>query len=220
MMPVEEMGLRPAHRDAHRRHAVPCAPAPAEDPARRAADDAGTAGPVHSRPTMRRNSFADLKCVIVDEIHAIAASKRGDLAVPWPCDAGTAGRQPAVSSACPPRCATRRAWPTGWMCAATRRAYVSCRPMAASRRMSIFSFQISAFHGAVIPGALPVPEVYRSHQEGDDDAGLRQHAQPGRADVPGAVERERGWPADRAAPRLPVAGPAHKGRGGHGGRAD
>ena len=47
-----------------------------------------------------------------------------------------------------------------------------------------------------------MPEVYEAITRAPDDAALRQHAQPGRAAVPGAVADQRGQPADRAASRL------------------
>ena len=50
-----------------------------------------------------------------------------------------------------------------------------------------------------------------------DHAGVRQHPQPGRDAVPGAVAHERRRPGDRAASRLARRRPAPQGRGGDGG---
>ena len=63
-----------------------------------------------------------------------------------------------------------------------------------------------------------VAEIYAAIKAHQPVAGVRQHAQPGRADVPGAVARQRRQPADRAAPRLARRRAPPQGRGRHGRR--
>ena len=62
-------------------------------------------------------------------------------------------------------------------------------------------------------------EVYAAIRAARHDAGLRQHAQPGRIHLPDAVGDERGQPPHRAPPRLARRLAAPPRRGGDGGRA-
>ena len=66
--------------------------------------------------------------------------------------------------------------------------------------------------------ALRHPRDLRGDQAAQDDAALRQHAQPGRAAVPGALAGQRGQSADRAASRLARRRPAAPRREGDGRR--
>ena len=63
-----------------------------------------------------------------------------------------------------------------------------------------------------------IGEIYEPDQAPQDHAGLRQHPQPGREHLPGAVAHQRRRPRDRAAPRLARRGAAPQGRGRDGGR--
>ena len=65
-------------RDPHRRHAVGPQGAPAGAAAANAADHARIAEPA-AQPRGQLPLFADLSTVVVDEIHAFATGKRGDL---------------------------------------------------------------------------------------------------------------------------------------------
>ena len=58
----------------------------------------------------------------------------------------------------------------------------------------------------------------RADQAAQDRAGVRQHPQPGRGDLPAALGHQRRQPRDRAASRLARRGAAPQGRGGDGGR--
>ncbi len=75
--PVAEMGWR-THRDTHRRHPAVAPPAPEDDAAGHLADHAEQlALLLASRESARL--FASLKAVVLDELHALFNSKRGDL---------------------------------------------------------------------------------------------------------------------------------------------
>ena len=67
-------------------------------------------------------------------------------------------------------------------------------------------------------GLEAAPGVMARIRVGRHDDRVRQHARPGGADVPGAVEAERTDAADRAASRLARGGAAPPRRGGDGGR--
>ena len=67
------------HRDPHRRHAGVEAPAPAPRPARHPADHAGAARAAARLAPTRRICSAALSRVVLDELHSLVTSKRGDL---------------------------------------------------------------------------------------------------------------------------------------------
>ena len=60
-------------------------------------------------------------------------------------------------------------------------------------------------------------DIYAAIARPQDGAALRQHAQPGGADLPGAVAHQHRGPADRPPSRLARRHPAPQGRGGDGG---
>ena len=70
---------RRPRRDPHRRHAAGQARAPARAAAADPADHAGIAGAADLPIPKAARMFGDLRCVIIDELHALAGTKRGDL---------------------------------------------------------------------------------------------------------------------------------------------
>ena len=166
-----------------------------------------------------RRYFEDLRCVIIDEVHAIWPSKRGDL---LSLDLARLQqfapnlRRVGLSATVDDPDVIRR-----WL---TPDAQDARRSRASAR-----------------PGAPPVVDVLlsegdvpwaghtaqprdagglRGHQAGADRPGVRQHPVPGRVRLPGAVAAQRRQPADRPAPRLALGRAAAEGRGGDGpGRA-
>ncbi len=66
-------------------------------------------------------------------------------------------------------------------------------------------------------GPLRACRRLRRHRRPRHGAGLRQHPQPGRADLPGAVADQQSRPRHRPPPRLARRQPAPQGRGGDGG---
>ena len=163
--------------------------------------------------------FAGLRRIVLDELHALVTSKRGDLLAldlarlrrlaPGVQTVGLSAtvREPDELRA---YLVPGRAEPAG---RARRRA-----PEGAGGRTSPCSTRASGCPG---PGTAPATRSARSTTASgppEADAALRQHALPGRAAVLGPVAHQRRQPADRAAPRLARRRPAPQGRGRHGGR--
>jgi len=76
-MPIAEMQAAGAGREPDRRHAAKPPAAPARAAAGSADDHAGIAGAAALLSRCGRSFFASLKCLIVDELHSFATSKRG-----------------------------------------------------------------------------------------------------------------------------------------------
>ena len=79
MAPIAEMGLPIRTETRTGDTSVARRPAPAHAPARHPADDARADRAAAEPPRLRAHLFADLDTVILDELHALAATKRGDL---------------------------------------------------------------------------------------------------------------------------------------------
>ena len=158
---------------------------------------------------MRRQIFAGLACVVIDEVHALAGTKRGDqLAL---CVA----RLMTLAPAC------RRVGLSATVAHPDAiRAYVGAERVIEQPDGTPPELVDDAARGGAV--------LVRSHGPGGSawgdgahplrphDDRVRQHARPGGADVPGAVEAERADTADRAAPRLAGGGAAPARRGGDG----
>ena len=165
-----------------------------------------------------RRYFEDLRCVIIDEVHAIWPSKRGDLLslglarlqqfapdlrrVGLSATVDDPGRDPALAVADDP--GRRSIW-----CAARAGAPPVVDVLLSEGQVP--------WAGHTAQHAMP--EVYEAIKRRADRAGLRQHPLPGRVRLPGAVAAQRGQPADRPAPRLARGRAAAQGRGGDGARA-
>ena len=211
------MTLADPHRDAHRRHAGLEAPAPAARSARHPAHHAGAAraaarlgrravsvrlaqardprraafaGDVEAR----RSAVARARAAVHDRAAAYDRRPLGDRR--------RAGRPAPLSGAADRRRPARRPRARRSGCGARhhharhRRAAALGRPHRAPRAR----------------------RNLRADQAPQDDADLRQHAQPGRDDLPAAVGDERRQSGDRAASRLARCRPAAQGRGRDGGR--
>jgi ATP-dependent Lhr-like helicase len=140
--------------------------------------------------------FADLRAVIVDEVHAIAQSKRGDLLSlclatlrTWAPQARHIGLSATVRD---PDALAR------WLGPDTP---IIRHQGGASANISVLESE------ARIPwsghtGRHNIREVYAGDQSCKDVVGVREHTQPSRDDISGAVARQRGLAAHRSAPRL------------------
>ena len=152
--------------------------------------------------------FGDLAGSIVDELHALDRQQARRSAGARPGAACASWRPPAASSGFPPRSRMRAHWPTGWWNSPARPPS-SCRGRAgpAGHRRDPADARIPALVGPY-GNSFGRRRSMRDIKVGAHDAGLRQHAGPGRADLPGAVAAQRRQSAHRAAPRQPGAGAA------------
>ena len=214
--PVAEMGLPVTHRDAHRRHAGPQAPAPEAEAAGHPADDAradGAAALRHRRrPLLRRPRHGDPRRV------AFAGGQQARRpAGARPRAAADAGARACkaigLSATVAEPDALRAGWSGSVRCASRAEASarngrhaaladLDHRRRAAPSRRSRSSTRRSGCPGRAIRRATRIADIYAAIARAQDGAALRQHPQPGRADLPGAVADQRRRPADRAASRL------------------
>ena len=163
--------------------------------------------------------FSSLRRVVLDELHSLVTSKRGDLLslglarlFALAPDITTVGLSATVAE---PGDLAR---------------YLVPQPTGREARADLVVAQAGraaaghhARHArtAALGRAFGAPRArrnLRADQDAQDHAGVRQHAQPGGIPVPGIVGRERRQPRHRAAPRLARRRPAPQGRGRHGGR--
>ena len=155
--------------------------------------------------------FAGVSRVIVDEIHALAESKRGDQLMLCLARLETLAprlRRVGLSATVedPPALAAYLG---------ERRGGASRRPRTRTRRFH------SLDRGAAALGRPDRP-LRRPRRHGADPRGhhhprLHQHAGAGRALLPGALGREQRRPPHRPPPRLAFARGPRPGRGGDGG---
>ena len=161
--------------------------------------------------------FGALRRVVLDELHSLVMSKRGDLlslglARLFRLSGGLASVGLSATVAEPEELA---------------------RFLVPQPAIGRASADLVVAHGGAAPHLtmlepgddLPwaghsARHAYREHLPADPrpphDAGVRQHAQPGRGDLPRAVAGERRQPRHRAASRLARRGAAAQGRGRHG----
>ena len=164
--------------------------------------------------------FGALKRVVLDELHSLVISKRGDL-----LSLGLA-RLFALAPDAHHASASRRRWPSPTICAA-----IWCRSAAAAARSPISCIAEAGAPPDVtmLDTAERLPWAghsahardrrnLRADQAPQDHAGLRQYPQPGREHLPGALAHQRRRAGDRAASRLARRGAAPQGRGRDGGR--
>ena len=166
---------------------------------------------------MRRILFGSLRRVILDELHALVTSKRGDLLslglarlfrlAPELASVGLSATVAEPDD-------LRRFWCRS---AADRSSPIWWSPKAAPRRTSPCSTRASACPGPAIRRARARRDLC-AHQGAPHHARLRQHPQPGRRHFPGAVAHQRRQSRHRAASRLARRGAAPQGRGRDGGR--
>jgi ATP-dependent Lhr-like helicase len=135
--------------------------------------------------------FADLRAVIVDEVHAIAQSKRGDLLSlclatlrTWAPQARHIGLSATVRD---PDALAR------WLGPDTP---IIRHQGGASANISVLESPRRAFRGrAIRDGTISARSMPRSRRE--DVVGVREHTQPSRDDISGVVARQRGLAAHR-----------------------
>ena len=163
--------------------------------------------------------FGTLKRVVLDELHALVTSKRGDL-----LSLGLARLFALAPQLTTVGLSATVAEPAD-LC-----RFLVPQPAQGEARADLVIAQAGAQPGvAMLDTAEHLPwaghsalhalgEIYAAHQDAQDHAGLRQHAQPGRIPVPDAVERQRRQSRHRAASRLARCRAAPQGRGRHGGR--
>ena len=161
--------------------------------------------------------FGSLRRVILDELHSLVMSKRGDL-----LSLGLArlfAMAPALSTIGLSATVAEPDDLRRYLVPQTRR-----RPARRSRARR--PRRRAAYHHARQRGARAVGRALgapfarrdlRADQAPQDHARLRQHAQPGRGDLPAAVGHQRRQSRDRAASRLARCRPAPQGRGRDGG---
>ena len=215
------MGLPIARRDPHRRHAAGQAAAPEARAARHPADDARAAWRCCLASREAQTLFGALRRVVLDELHALVTSKRGDL-----LSLGLARLRALAPglrrSASRRRCAS----PTSCGAGSWRRRHRDARMADSSPPTGGARPELDILRDRAAP-ALGGPHRPPRHgarsmtliQRAQDDAGLRQHPHAGRIRLPGAVAAQRRQPADRAASRLARCRPAPQGRGRDGGGA-
>ena len=162
--------------------------------------------------------FSSLKRIVLDELHALVTSKRGDLlslglARLWrlaPRDA----RDRAVGDG-------GRAGIAGAVSGAAARRQGSLRRHRRGRRRGGARRRDARHQGAPALGrphrAPCARRNVRADQAQQDHADLRQHPQPGRNAVPGFLAHERRRPRHCAASRLARRRAAPQGRGRDGG---
>jgi ATP-dependent Lhr-like helicase len=193
------------------------APAPAPRPARHSADDARTARAAAGLGADSATLFADLKRVMLDELHALAASKRGDLLA-----LGLARLRaiaPALRATGLSATVRDPAELARWLTPQAEAAQRGDRRRAAGRRPPICRCWTRARTPALgrAFGAPRDRRNLRTHQRREADARLRQHALAGRGLFQQLWRVNEDSAADRAASRLARRRPAPQGRGGDGG---
>ena len=154
--------------------------------------------------------FAGLASVVMDEVHALAGTKRGDqlaLCVARLMTLAPACRRVGLSATVAHPEAIREYVGAERVIEEPDGDAAGTRDDAAGGR-TVVGRPHGAGGSARCDGADP---------RGRHDDRVRQHARPGGADVPGAVEAERADAADRAASRLARGGAAPPRRGGDGG---
>ena len=162
--------------------------------------------------------FASLERIVLDELHALVTSKRGDLlslglARLWRLAPETARDRPVRHR--------RRAGIAGAVSgAASRRPKRSRRYRRRRRRRGAGCRNARHTRAAALGRAQRAPcarRNLRSDPAPQHHAGIRQHPQPGRDAVSGSVAHERRWPCHRAASWLARCRAAPQGRGRDGG---
>ena len=162
--------------------------------------------------------FSSLKRIVLDELHALVTSKRGDLlslglARLWRLapEMRAIGLSATVAE---PESLARFLVPQPPGKSESGRHRRRRRRRGARRRDA--RHQGAAALGR--PQRAPCARRnLRSDQAQQDHAGVRQHPQPGRDAVPGSLAHERRRPRDRAASRLARRRAAPQGRGRDGG---
>ena len=158
--------------------------------------------------------FSSLKRIVLDELHALVTSKRGDL---LSLGSGAAVAAGAADARDRPVGDRGRAGIAGALPGAAARREGSGRRHRRRRRRGAAAGRDAGYARAAALGrpqrAPRASRNLRADQGEQDHAGLRQHPQPGRDAVPESLEHERRQPRDRAASRLARRRPAPQGRG-------
>ncbi len=161
--------------------------------------------------------FHPLRCVIVDELHALAGTKRGDLLALALARLGRlapAARRVGLSAtvAAPDQL-------LAWLSRSGRTdggdvKLVLGRSGARPDIAILDSRERLPWAGHTAQHAMA--ELYQRNPPAAHDAGLRQHPRAGRNGLSGAVEGQRRHPAHRPASRIAGGGAAAQGGGGDG----
>ena len=210
--PVAEMGL--AVRIETRTGDTPAVAPPApEAHCRRISCSPRRSSSRCCSPRARRRACSRIcSAVVLDELHAMHNSKRGDLLA-----LGLARLRTLA-----PGHRARRSLGDGRR-SRSRCSAISCRSRwtAKPRRAGAGARREAGDLHPRVGRLCALGRASRASRDGgcdgrdqacEDRARLRQHAQPGRAHVPGTVADERRQSADRAASRLARAGAAPQGR--------
>ena len=219
--PVDEMGSRP-DRNAHRRHVGVAPDTAADATAGHSADDAG-AGGAAAQPRGRAATCSPTSTrSILDELHALAASKRGDLLAldlarlrtlaPGLRDDRAVGDGCAADANCAPTWSPQTQPDT-----ATSPGRSRADRRAAPSRISPSSKREEPVPWAGHTARYAMPRCLRRdpRHTGWRWCSSTRACRP--SAVPGAVAHQRRQPADRAASRLARRGAAAQGRSGDGG---
>ena len=219
LAPVDELGLPLTDRDPQRRYAH------RERKARQ------RARPPHVLLTTPESLslllsypeaatlFAGLQRVVIDEVHAFATGKRGDLL------ALALARLQALAPGLQPRGAVGNAGRSGRLSRLAgaagrdrmRSTLVEGEPGAPPELSNPAARGCAGAMGRA-RGGLGGAAAVRGDPGQPDHAGFHQHAVSGRIHLSAAVERQRRQPADRDPPRLALQGGAAQGRRGDGAR--
>ena len=203
------------HRDPHRRYADLEASAPASRSARHSAD--------HARTT--RTAAGQRRCALPVRQPQARRARRAARAGDFQARRSALARPGAALAAC---AGSRHDRPLGHGGRARRPLPVPgaaagawhepCRSRRGRRRRRAERHHAGARRVSALGRPFGAPRVsadLRADQAAQDDAGLRQHAQPGRDDLPRALAHQRRQPCHRAASWLARCGAAPQGRGRH-----
>ena len=163
--------------------------------------------------------FGSLRRIVLDELHSLVVSKRGDLLslglarlFTLAPDLTSVGLSATVAEPDDLRRYLVPQRPGGAR---------ACRSGAGGRRRGARRAHARHRRAAAVGRAFGAPcdqRNLRPDQAPQDHAGLRQHPQPGRKHLPGAVGHQRRRPCHRAASRLARCRATPQGRGRDGGR--
>ena len=165
--------------------------------------------------------FRQLRCVVIDELHALAGTKRGDLLALGL--ARLAQLAPGAGASACPRPSPIRDHLTAYLSKTGRAGNGDVRTSAgpdggAAPEVDILTTRERLpWAGRMAVHALG--EVYDQIRKAGHDAGLRQYPRPGRDRLSGALEAQRRRPADSAPPRQPRRRAAPQGGSRHDARS-